>query len=62
MSPFPTPIPQIEILIHRVDGSIEIEQVFTERHARMFCRQEVKRESAQRVICDHINFDQEQTA
>lgn len=58
MSPFPTPIPQIEVLVHRADGSIEIEMFHTEVEARAFCREEVKWESTSRVICDAITFDQ----
>lgn len=55
---FVTPIPQIEVLVHRVNGDIEIEQFHTEREARAFCREEVKWESTKRVICDAIVFDQ----
>lgn len=57
MNVFPTPIPQIEILIHRMDGSIEIEQVHTKLEALAFCKEEVKLESTKRVICDMIEFD-----
>lgn len=57
MSPFPTPIPQIQILIHRMDGSIEVEQAHTKLEARAFCKEEVKWETTKRVICDEIGFD-----
>lgn len=57
MNVFLTPIPQIEILIHRMDGSIEVEQVHTKLEARAFCKEEVKWESTKRVICDKIGFD-----
>lgn len=57
MNVFPRPRPQIEILIHRVDGNIDIEQVFTFDEARAFCRKELTRATTFRVICDDIGFD-----
>lgn len=58
MNPFPTPIPQIEVLIHRMNGDIDVEQFHTDREALSFCREEVKWESTKRVICDRIGFDE----
>lgn len=58
MSIFPTAIPQIEVLIHRVNGDIDVDQFYNDRDARVFCREEVKRESTKRVICDTIKFDE----
>lgn len=58
MTIFPTPIPQIEVLIHRTNGDIDVEQFHTDREARSFCREEIKWESTARVICSHIGFDE----
>lgn len=48
----------IQITIQRRDGSIETVQTETEREARSICREEVKWESTQKVICEEICFDE----
>lgn len=56
MSIFPTPIPQIQVIVHRRNGDVEVEAFHTEQEARAFCREEVKWESTKYVACQELNL------